>query len=125
MSYWLGRAGREHLILEEGRVAERWLSERWDSLCVLTPNWTVALPSVAYSGPDPDAFMGKDGVITFIQTYAAHIHAPVRTAVRVERLAQQDNGRYVVQTPDGPVARSQRGRSHRRLRGVRHPDLEL
>ena len=31
MSYSLSRLGREHVILERGRVGERWRSERWDS----------------------------------------------------------------------------------------------
>ena len=32
MSYHLQRLGREHIVLERGRIAERWRSERWDSL---------------------------------------------------------------------------------------------
>jgi|SRR5690242_9194376 len=31
MSYYLSQLGREHVILERGRVAEKWISERWDS----------------------------------------------------------------------------------------------
>ena len=30
MSHYLGQLGREHVILERQRVAERWRSERWD-----------------------------------------------------------------------------------------------
>ncbi|MDB5758056.1 MAG: FAD-dependent oxidoreductase, partial [Burkholderia sp.] len=33
MSYLLRQRGREHVILEQHRVAERWYSQRWDSLC--------------------------------------------------------------------------------------------
>ncbi len=29
MSYFLSQRGREHVILERGRVGERWRSERW------------------------------------------------------------------------------------------------
>jgi putative flavoprotein involved in K+ transport len=32
-------AGCEHVVLDRGRVAERWRSERWDSLHLLSPNW--------------------------------------------------------------------------------------
>ena len=28
----------DHVVLERGRVGERWRSERWDSLRLLTPN---------------------------------------------------------------------------------------
>jgi glycine/D-amino acid oxidase-like deaminating enzyme len=44
MSYFLSQAGREHVILERGRVGERWRSERWDSFCFQFPNWTIELP---------------------------------------------------------------------------------
>jgi putative flavoprotein involved in K+ transport len=105
MSYWLGQAGREHLVLEQGRIAERWHSERWDSLCVLTPNWTVSLPSYGYAGLDRVGFMGKDEVAAFIAAYAQHIEAPVRTGVRVARLCQPANGAgYVLETSDGEIA---------------------
>jgi putative flavoprotein involved in K+ transport len=104
MSYWLSQAGREHLVLERGRIAERWHSERWDSLCVLTPNWTVSLPAFAYAGPDPDGFMGKDEVATFIAAYAQYIHAPVRTGVKVARLYRVPGGaQFTLDTSDGVI----------------------
>ena len=39
MSRSLVDRGIDHTIIERGRVAERWRSERWDSLRLLTPNW--------------------------------------------------------------------------------------
>ena len=47
MSYFLSQRGPEHLILERGRVAERWISERWDSFYFQFPNWTIELGSAA------------------------------------------------------------------------------
>ncbi|WP_170979574.1 FAD-dependent monooxygenase, partial [Roseomonas sp. HF4] len=44
MSHALSKRGREHCILERGRIAERWLSERWDGLHFQTPNLLVGLP---------------------------------------------------------------------------------
>src|SRR5579871_2509811 len=105
MSYWLGQAGREHVILERDRIAERWQSERWDSLCILTPNWTISLPAYDYAGPDPDAFMGKDEVVEVIVTYAARIHAPVRTGVSVTSVRQDDSATgYGVESTAGTFA---------------------
>ena len=43
----------EHVVLERGRIAERWHSERWDSLCLLTPNWQTRLPRFSYDGCAP------------------------------------------------------------------------
>ena len=37
MSYCLGSLGIDHIVLERGNVAQRWRSERWDSLRLLTP----------------------------------------------------------------------------------------
>jgi putative flavoprotein involved in K+ transport len=53
LSHCLGRLGIEHLVLERGQVAERWRSERWDSLRLLTPNWMNRFPGWSYQGTDP------------------------------------------------------------------------
>jgi putative flavoprotein involved in K+ transport len=55
LSYHLRALGREHLILERGRVAERWRSERWDSLTFQFPSWSIELPGHAYRGMIPRA----------------------------------------------------------------------
>ena len=57
MSRCLTECGIHNVILERGRLAERWRSERWDSLRLLTPNWQSRLPHWHYQGNRPDAFM--------------------------------------------------------------------
>ena len=98
MSYHLGRLGREHLVLERGRVAERWRSERWDSLMFQFPNWMVKLPGCAYAGDAPDAFMDRFAVVDFIDAYARQISAPVRCGIRVTSLRPSGSGRLLVET---------------------------
>ena len=66
LSYHLGRRGRPHVIVERGRVAERWRSERWDSLMFQFPNWSLRLPGQEYRGDRPDGFATRDEVIAFI-----------------------------------------------------------
>src|SRR5262245_25562494 len=66
MSYCLSESGREHVVLERGRLAERWRSERWDSLTLLTPNWMTQLPGYGYGGDDPDGFISRDEVIQYL-----------------------------------------------------------
>jgi putative flavoprotein involved in K+ transport len=56
MSHHLAQRRREHVVLERGRVAERWRSERWDTLYFQSPNWMMRLPGHAYAGDDPDGF---------------------------------------------------------------------
>jgi putative flavoprotein involved in K+ transport len=102
MSYWLSQLGREHLVLERGRIAERWQSQRWDSLCLLTPNWTMTLPDYQYDGPDPDGFMGRDEVFQLINDYAGRIGAPVRAGVDVGEVRRdEDRDGYVLDTTAG------------------------
>lgn len=86
MSHQLSRRGRTHVVLERGRVAERWRSERWDSLHFQFPNWSLALPDQPYDGPHPDAFSSREEVVAFIERYCAVTAAPVRTGVRVDAI---------------------------------------
>jgi putative flavoprotein involved in K+ transport len=86
MSHHLSRRGCAHVVLERGRVAERWRSERWDSLHFQFPNWTLALPGQAYDGPNPDGFSSREEVVAFIERYCAATAAPVRTGVRVDAI---------------------------------------
>ena len=77
MSRCLTDRGVEHVVLERGRVAERWRSERWDSLRLLSPNWMTRLPGWSYRGPDPHGFMTGDEVVSFFEGYARSSAAPV------------------------------------------------
>src|SRR5262245_32116095 len=79
MSYELGRHHIDHVVLERGRVAERWRSERWDSLRLLTPNWMSRLPGYRYEGPDPDGYMTMPETATYLERYALLSGAPIET----------------------------------------------
>jgi putative flavoprotein involved in K+ transport len=92
MSRCLGQAGIEHVVLERGRVAERWRSERWDSLRLLTPNWQSRLPGFRYQGPDPDGYMTTPEVVDFLGRYARSFAAPVEEGTSVLSMAPADDG---------------------------------
>ena len=77
VSRLLSSAGREHVVLERGRVGERWRSERWDSLHLLTPNWMTRLPGWYYAGPDPEGFQSAGTFARHLGRYAASFAAPV------------------------------------------------
>ena len=83
MSYCLKKRGIEHVILEKRRIAEAWRSERWDSFCLVTPNWQCKLPGFLYAGPDPDGFMLKDEIVDYVVSYARSFDAPVREGIAV------------------------------------------
>ena len=104
MSYYLSQLGREHVILERGRVGERWRSERWDSFCFQFPNWTIELPGYKYQCDDPDGFAPGREVVRFIEGYAAFIKAPTRCGVEVASLARtEDSSRYLLTTNNGAI----------------------
>jgi putative flavoprotein involved in K+ transport len=100
MSRCLSDRGIDHVILERGRVAERWRSERWDSLRLLTPNWMTRLPGLAYDGDDPDGFMPASEVVGFLERYARAGRPPLETRTTVTRVAPSRDG-FSVSTDRG------------------------
>lgn len=95
LSRCLTGLGVEHLVLEAGRVAQRW-HERWSSLRLLTPNWMTRLPGGAYQGPDPDGFMTAAETAAFFAAYARSFDAPVWEQTPVRRVRLRDD-RFVVE----------------------------
>jgi putative flavoprotein involved in K+ transport len=100
MSYWLSTRSIDHVVLERGEVANTWRTQRWDSLRLLTPNWQSRLPGFCYGGDDPDGFMTMPEVISFIETYASFVAAPVQTHTTVTNLRVASGG-YLVTTTAG------------------------
>jgi putative flavoprotein involved in K+ transport len=92
MSRCLTDLGVDHVILERGQVAERWRSERWESLRLLTPNWQSRLPGFHYDGADPDGYMTMPEVIAFFERYAESFAAPVRSGVEVRAVTRDARG---------------------------------
>ena len=104
MSYFLSQCGREHVILERGRLAERWRSERWDSFCFQFPNWTIELPGYKYQCDDPEAFAPGREVVRFIEDYAVFVKAPTRCGVEVTSLERAGgSSRYLLSTNNGAM----------------------
>lgn len=102
MSYCLGARGVDHVVLERGRVAERWRSERWDSLRLLTPNWQSRLPGFSYRGDDPDGFMRSAELVSYLERYARSFSAPVREETTV-RSVERHGARFVLRTDGGAL----------------------
>jgi putative flavoprotein involved in K+ transport len=100
MSHCLSDHRIDHVVLERGRVAERWRSERWDSLRLLTPSWQSRLPGQRYSGPDPDGYMTMGEVVTYLDNYARSLVVPVETGTTVQAVEPTGDG-YRVTTDRG------------------------
>lgn len=100
MSHCLASRGIDHVVLERGRTAERWRSERWDSLRLLTPNWMSRLPGWRYRGDDPDGYMTMAELARYFDAYASSFAAPLLTHTAVERVTRQGD-RFAVRTNTG------------------------
>jgi putative flavoprotein involved in K+ transport len=98
MSRCLTDAGRDHLVLDRGAVANRWTTERWDSLRLLTPNWMTRLPGYGYDGPDPDGYLTAAELAVVLEGYARG--APVRAHTTVSSVRPADGG-FAVATDTG------------------------
>jgi putative flavoprotein involved in K+ transport len=83
MSEHLSRRNVQHLVLERHRIAERWRSERWDSLVANGPAWHDRFPGLEFSDLDPDAFATKEEVADYFVAYAEKIAVPIRCGVEV------------------------------------------
>ena len=101
LSHELAAAGREHVVLERGRVGEAW-RRRWDSFCLVIPNWTVQLPGGHYRGNDPHGFMPKREIVDHLVGYAKRFRAPVREGVVVTSLEGED-GAFLLRTSAGEI----------------------
>src|SRR6185503_1455610 len=91
VSHELTAVGVPHVVLERGRVGQTWRG-RWDSFCLVTPNWSVQLPGHPYDGDDPDGFMPRDEIVAHLERYAAACEAPVREGVDVTALRRGPEG---------------------------------
>ncbi|NNF78058.1 MAG: NAD(P)-binding domain-containing protein, partial [Rhizobiales bacterium] len=104
MSEHLSNCGVPHLVLERHRIAERWRSERWDSLVANGPAWHDRFPGLEFSTTGPDGFAPKEEVADYFVAYAEKINAPVRCGVEVTKV-ERNAGRssFRVETSDGVI----------------------
>ncbi|KQQ20334.1 MSMEG_0569 family flavin-dependent oxidoreductase [Methylorubrum extorquens] len=101
VSYHLKQRGIEHLVFEKKTAAHTWESQRWDTFCLVTPNWQCDLPGHPYDGPDPDGFMKKDEIVAYLNAFVAKVNPPIREGVAVTRVERREDGIFSVQTSEG------------------------
>ena len=94
VSRLLTSAGRDHVVLERGRVAESWRTERWESLRLLAPSWMCRLPGWQYDGPDRHGYMTVAQLVGHLEEYAAGV--PVETGTPVHSVDAVGDGYRVV-----------------------------
>ena len=101
VSQQLTRIGVEHVVLERGRIGQTW-RDRWDSFCLVSPNWSVQLPDWPYDGDDPDGFMPRSEIVAYLEGYRAAFALPVREGVAALSI-EADAGGFRVWTSAGEL----------------------
>jgi putative flavoprotein involved in K+ transport len=96
VSRCLAAQGADHVVIERGRIAERWRTSRWGSLRLITPNWMSRLPGWSYPGTDPDGYMTAPELVSYLEDYAGSFTAPVLQNTTVELVEAAGPGLRVI-----------------------------
>lgn len=108
MSYCLKEKGIDHIIFEKASIGYEWRERRWDSFCLVTPNWQCQLPGFPYAGADPEGFMTKDEVVQYLRAYADLIKPPIYSGVTVLRVRpRQEEDGFAIATTVGDFTADQ------------------
>ncbi len=102
ISYLLKQEKIDHLILDRGQIGDTWDKLRWDSFCLVTPNWQCRLPGFSYSGNDPKGFMKKEQIVEYIKQYAASFNPPIKEGVEVFKVyKKKERELFYIETSQG------------------------
>jgi len=96
VSWHLVREGIDHVVLERDTLVHSWRDQRWDSFCLVTPNWQCRLPGYHYDGADPDGFMVAAEINAWLDGYVASFGPSVREHTAVTSVRPVEGGFDVV-----------------------------
>ncbi len=105
MSWHLKQRGIGHALFEKNTVAHTWRTQRWDSFCLVTPNWQCQLPGFPYQGKDPHGFMPNADIVRYVEAYRDSFAPPLHEGVGVNAVRQGARG-FEVETDIGAVTAS-------------------
>lgn len=95
VGYYLQRHRLPFVIVDEhDRVGNAWRA-RWDTLRLFTPARYDGLPGMPFPGPS-SAYPSKDQVADYLEAYAREFALPIRTGVKVDRLAPAGDRFHVI-----------------------------
>ncbi|CAN5795276.1 MSMEG_0569 family flavin-dependent oxidoreductase [soil metagenome] len=107
LSHYLKQRGIDHIVLEKQDPVHAWRDQRWDTFCLVTPNWQCKLPGWEYAGDDPHGFMKKDEIIEYLSGFVKHVDAPLLSHVAVKRVAPRARGGFELATNKGDFTADQ------------------
>ena len=107
LSHYLQQRSIDHLVIEKHDPVHAWRDQRWDSFCLVTPNWQCKLPGWDYAGDDPHGFMRKHEIIDYLAGFVKHVDAPLLTHCATTRVGVREAGGYLVETARGAFTADQ------------------
>lgn len=107
MSYHLLRRGIDHVLLEARKAGGDWQDRRWDSFCLVTPNWQCRLPGFPYPGADPDGFMVREEITRYLDEYVKSFDFPLVEETAATRLRRRADNTFRVTTTAGEFTADQ------------------
>ena len=101
ISYCLKSKGIDHIIFEKNQIGYAWQQKRWDTFCLVTPNWQCTLPGYPYQGDKPDGFMERDAITKYVKDYAKSFDPPIKEGVEVFSVKKRNSGSFKLDTSIG------------------------
>ncbi|MCR4265177.1 MSMEG_0569 family flavin-dependent oxidoreductase [Nitratireductor sp. ZSWI3] len=105
VAYNLEKKNIRYVVFERHEKFHSWRVNRWDSFCLVTPNWQCRLPDFHYDkqfgGTDPHGFMLRDEIIDYLDAFAATFAPNIVEHVAVNRVSPRAQGGYLVETSAG------------------------
>ena len=99
-SYYLTKSKIEHVVLERSQRFHSWKNDRWDSFCLVTPNWQCRMPDWHYNGDDPNGYMVKDEIVNYLEDFANSFKPPIHEGTTVEKVDRDKDGKFFVKTSE-------------------------
>ncbi len=107
LSYFLRQRGVDHIVFEKKTAMHAWKTQRWDSFCLVTPNWQCQLPGHPYDGGDPDGFMVREQIIAYLDAFREKVAAPLKEGVAVQKISPRVEGGFDILASDGAYVAGQ------------------
>jgi len=90
VSYYLKKAGIDHIVLDSNsRTGDTWRN-RWDSLKLFTPAEHDSLPGLPFPAPR-GTFPGKEEMASYLENYADKFKLPVAAGIKVKKLISKNS----------------------------------
>ena len=98
----------DHVVLERDRVGHEWRERRWDSFCLVTPNWQCQLPGFPYDRRTTrtGSWSGRE-IVDYLEEYAAIFDPPLAEGVEVTRSPAAADGTFELATTAGRLTADQ------------------